>query len=177
MNPWDELARSIDSLQRLLIEGVKITSNALERIKHVETGKASGSASGDHPDPHPWASQEAPRSDVSGDGLRPAGAYASGDRRVRDEVRGEGRHSGAGRTDAPHVQAAERPGVAALTAKEIVCPICYLATTITLTTVPRTPSPSMLWYCHECKELSVFDENLDLRIATEAEKAKAGKAP
>ena len=45
-----------------------------------------------------------------------------------------------------------------------------------MVTEPRTPSPGMLWYCHECKELSVFDENIDLRIATEAEKAKAGKA-
>ena len=63
-----------------------------------------------------------------------------------------------------------------LTSKSIVCPYCYLATTLTLSTEPRVPAPSMLWLCNECKDLSVFDENLDLRIATDAEKAKAAPA-
>jgi hypothetical protein len=31
----------------------------------------------------------------------------------------------------------------------------------------------MMWLCDECRQLSVFDEKLDLREATEAEKAKA----
>jgi hypothetical protein len=57
--------------------------------------------------------------------------------------------------------------------KEIVCPYCYLASQITLYTEPRMPSPTMLWYCIECKDISVFDDNLDLRIATDVEKAKA----
>jgi hypothetical protein len=48
-----------------------------------------------------------------------------------------------------------------------------LAFTVTLVNDPPTPSPGMLWYCHECKELSVFDQNLELAIATEAQKAKA----
>jgi hypothetical protein len=62
----------------------------------------------------------------------------------------------------------------ALTTKTIVCPYCYLAKEIVLINDPRTPAPGMLWACAECKDLSVFDENLDLRIATDAEKAKAG---
>ena len=60
-----------------------------------------------------------------------------------------------------------------LSSKEIVCPYCYLATQITLSTEPRVPAPTMLWYCNECKDLSVFDDNLDLRIATDIEKAQA----
>ena len=51
--------------------------------------------------------------------------------------------------------------------------MCYLATKITVINEPRTPAPGMLWACHECNELSVFDGNLDLRQATDAEKAKA----
>jgi hypothetical protein len=60
-----------------------------------------------------------------------------------------------------------------LTPKEIVCPTCYLATNIILSTEPRMPSPGVLWYCRECHEISTFDETLDLRQATDAEKAKA----
>jgi len=64
-----------------------------------------------------------------------------------------------------------------LTEKEIVCPTCYLATKITLATEPRMPAPGMLWYCRECNDISCFDDNLDLRIATEAEKANARVNP
>ena len=62
-----------------------------------------------------------------------------------------------------------------LTSKEIVCPYCYLARRLTLSTEPRVPSAGMLWLCNECKDMSVFDENLDLRIASDAEKLKAGR--
>jgi len=51
--------------------------------------------------------------------------------------------------------------------------VCYFATQITVINEPRTPAPGMLWACHMCNELSVFDENLDLRIASDAEKSKA----
>jgi hypothetical protein len=60
-----------------------------------------------------------------------------------------------------------------LTPKDIVCPACYLATSIILSTEPRMPAPGVLWYCRECHEISAFDDNLDLRLATDAEKAKA----
>jgi hypothetical protein len=59
-----------------------------------------------------------------------------------------------------------------MTAKEIVCPYCYLATQLAISTEPRVPSPRNLWLCHECKNLSVFTDNLDLREATEIETAK-----
>jgi hypothetical protein len=35
----------------------------------------------------------------------------------------------------------------------------------------------MLWYCRECHEISAFDENLDLRHATEAERANSRVTP
>ena len=54
--------------------------------------------------------------------------------------------------------------------------MCYLGTKIQVMNVPRTPAPGMLWACHECNELSAFDENLDLRIATDDEKSKARPA-
>jgi hypothetical protein len=60
-----------------------------------------------------------------------------------------------------------------LSSKEIVCPYCYLATRITISTEPRVPMKGMLWLCHECKDLSVFDDKLDLAIATDAQKAQA----
>ena len=60
-----------------------------------------------------------------------------------------------------------------LSEKEIVCPYCYLATRITLSTEPRVPQPSMMWLCHECKDLSVFDDKLDLAIASDEQKAQA----
>src|SRR6188472_2277532 len=83
-NTWEELARSIANLQNLLIEGVKITSNALERIKQNEqTGEALRGAPRHHPDPHPAAAQDAAREAVGGDRVRPAGAHAPGPRRVR----------------------------------------------------------------------------------------------
>ena len=66
---------------------------------------------------------------------------------------------------------------AVLTSKELVCPTCYLAHTITLQTEPRLPAPGMLWYCRECHEIAAFDDNLDLRLATEAEKANSRVAP
>ena len=53
--------------------------------------------------------------------------------------------------------------------------MCYLAHRMTLSTNPRMPAPSMMWLCAECNELSVFDDNLDLRMATDVEKAKAIK--
>jgi len=59
------------------------------------------------------------------------------------------------------------------TTKSIVCPYCYLAKEIVLLTEPRIPMPSMLWLCEECKDLAVFDDNLDLQIATDAQKNKA----
>jgi hypothetical protein len=62
-----------------------------------------------------------------------------------------------------------------LTPKEVVCPTCYLAAHLILSSEPRMPSPGMLWYCRECHEISCFDENLDLRLASDAEKAKAIK--
>lgn len=62
------------------------------------------------------------------------------------------------------------------TTKTIVCPYCYLAKEIVLTTEPRVPSPTMLWLCEECKDLAVFDENLDLAIATDEQKTKANPA-
>jgi len=64
----------------------------------------------------------------------------------------------------------------AYTSKTIICPVCYLATDIMLSNEPRTPAPGNLWACNECKELSVFDDQLDLRIASDAEKAKAAPA-
>jgi hypothetical protein len=182
MSPWDELSRSIRNLQNILIEGVKITSNALERIKDNEqASKASGSAFGDHPDPHSWPSEEEAGEINTHDRIRAARAHAPGDRRVRDAPGGEARPAGRGDTshDAPRVQARadERSGLTpALASKEIVCPVCYLATTITVINEPRTPAPGMLWACHECNELSVFDESLDLRIASDAEKSKARPA-
>lgn len=54
--------------------------------------------------------------------------------------------------------------------------MCYLATQITVINEPRTPAPGMLWACHECNELSAFDENLDLRIASDEEKRRARPA-
>lgn len=57
-----------------------------------------------------------------------------------------------------------------LTEKEIVCPMCYLATKVVCMTEPRTPAPGNRWLCKECNEVSVFDDNLDLRMATDAEK-------
>jgi len=60
-----------------------------------------------------------------------------------------------------------------LTQKEVVCPTCYLATNLVLLSEPRIPSPGNLWYCAECHEIGAFDDNLDLRLATDAEKAKA----
>ena len=60
-----------------------------------------------------------------------------------------------------------------MSSKEIVCPYCYLATRITISTEPRVPSPTMLWFCSECKDLSTFDDKLDLVIATDAQKAQA----
>jgi hypothetical protein len=60
-----------------------------------------------------------------------------------------------------------------LSEKEIVCPYCYLATRITLSTEPRVPAPTMLWLCAECKDLSVFDDKLDLAIATDEQKKQA----
>ena len=62
-----------------------------------------------------------------------------------------------------------------LTEKTIVCPYCYLASTLTLSTEPRVPAEGMLWLCKECKDLSIFDENLDLRIATDQEKSQAAR--
>jgi hypothetical protein len=62
---------------------------------------------------------------------------------------------------------------AVLTVKEVVCPTCYVATKLTLSSEPRIPAPSMLWYCNECHEIAAFDESLDLRHATEAEKERA----
>jgi hypothetical protein len=64
-----------------------------------------------------------------------------------------------------------------LTHKEIVCPTCYLATNLVLSTEPRFPSPGMLWYCRECHEIAAFDDNLDLRIATEEERKNARVNP
>ena len=60
-----------------------------------------------------------------------------------------------------------------LSTKEIVCPACYLGTKLTLSTEPRIPATGMMWLCRECETLSVFDDKLDLREATEAERAKA----
>lgn len=60
-----------------------------------------------------------------------------------------------------------------VTSKEVVCPACYLATTLQLFSEPRLPAPGNLWYCNECHEIAAFDDNLDLRLATDAEKAKA----
>ena len=180
MNPWDELSRSIRNLQNILIEGVKITSNALERITHEQTGKAPRGTFGDYPDPHSGPSQEAPGASIAHDWLRAAGAHAQSDRRVRGEAGGEARPADRDTShDAPRVQAGadERSGITpALASKEIVCPVCYLATKITVINEPRTPAPGMLWACHECNELSVFDENLDLRIASDEEKSKARPA-
>jgi hypothetical protein len=62
---------------------------------------------------------------------------------------------------------------AVLSTKEIVCPMCYLAHRLILFTEPRIPATGMLWLCDECKDISVFDENLDLRMATDEEKSKA----
>ena len=64
-----------------------------------------------------------------------------------------------------------------LTHKDIVCPTCYLATNLVLSNVPRFPAPGMLWYCRECHEIGAFDDNLDLRMATEDEKATARVNP
>jgi hypothetical protein len=60
-----------------------------------------------------------------------------------------------------------------LSHKEIVCPTCYLAHKLIVSTEPRVPAPSMMWLCTECNELSVFDDNLDLRMATDEERARA----
>ena len=62
-----------------------------------------------------------------------------------------------------------------LTSKEVVCPHCYLATQLALSTEPRIPAEGNLWLCQECKELSVFDATLDLRVATPEEQAKVIK--
>jgi len=64
-----------------------------------------------------------------------------------------------------------------LTSKEVVCPHCYLATRLALSTEPRIPAPSNLWLCEECKQLSVFDEKLDLREGTPEELAKVAALP
>jgi len=60
-----------------------------------------------------------------------------------------------------------------LSTQEIICPYCFLAHSLTLSTEPRIPSPGMMWLCRECNSISVFDEKLDLREATPEEKAKA----
>jgi len=60
-----------------------------------------------------------------------------------------------------------------LSTKEIICPVCFLANNLTLSTEPRIPAPRMMWLCRECNTLSVFDEALDLREATPEERAKA----
>jgi hypothetical protein len=60
-----------------------------------------------------------------------------------------------------------------LTSKEVVCPTCYLAVNLVLSSDPRMPAPDMLWYCRECHDIAVFDDNLDLRQATDVEKARA----
>lgn len=39
------------------------------------------------------------------------------------------------------------------------------------------PAPGMLWYCRECHEIAAFDDNLDLRLATDAEKANSRVTP
>jgi hypothetical protein len=39
-----------------------------------------------------------------------------------------------------------------------------------LTTEPRNVTAGMLWLCEECKDMSVFDGNLDLVIATDEQK-------
>ena len=178
MNAWEELKRSVDNLQRVVLEGVKLTTIALERIKDNEqTSKAARGAFGDHPDPHSWPSEEEAGEIITHDRIRAARAHAPGDRRVRDAPGGEA--GPAASHDAPRVQARadERSGLTpALAAKEIVCPVCYLATQITVINEPRTPAPGMLWACRECNELSVFDESLDLRIASDAEKSKARPA-
>ena len=177
MNPWDELAYRLQHLRDTLLEGASVANDALERIKHEQTRKAAGSAFGDHPDPHSWPSEEEAGEIITHDRIRAARAHAPGDRRVRDAPGGEA--GPAASHDAPRVQAraGERSGLTpALAAKEIVCPVCYLATQITVINEPRTPAPGMLWACHECNELSVFDENLDLRIASDDEKAKARPA-
>ena len=62
-----------------------------------------------------------------------------------------------------------------LTAKEVVCPHCYLATQLALLTEPRVPAPGNIWLCNECNELSVFKDNLDLREGTPEELAKVIK--
>ena len=62
-----------------------------------------------------------------------------------------------------------------LSTKEIVCPTCYLAHRLILSTVPRMPAPRMMWLCDECHELSVFDDALNLRLATDEEKSRAIK--
>jgi len=64
-----------------------------------------------------------------------------------------------------------------LTSKEVVCPHCYLATRLALSTEPRIPAPSNLWLCEECKRLSVFDEKLDLREGMPEELAKVAALP
>jgi hypothetical protein len=66
-------------------------------------------------------------------------------------------------------------GLAVATSKTIVCPVCYLATDIVLTTEPRNITPGMLWLCGECKDMSVFDGNLDLVVATDEQKRNAGR--
>lgn len=62
-----------------------------------------------------------------------------------------------------------------LTAKEVVCPHCYLATQLALSTEPRIPAPGNLWLCQECNEMAVFDDKLDLREGTPEELAKVIK--
>ena len=65
--------------------------------------------------------------------------------------------------------------LAVATSKTIVCPYCYLAKEIMLTTEPRNVTAGMLWLCEECKDMSVFDGNLDLVIATDEQKQNAGR--
>src|SRR5215213_5772699 len=104
-NPWDELVQSLDQMQRILIEAIKITSNALERIKHAETRQSSGRAFGDYPDPHPGTTEEASGETFARDWLRATGTYAESDRRVRDEAGGEAQAWRDISHDAPPVQA------------------------------------------------------------------------
>lgn len=61
------------------------------------------------------------------------------------------------------------------TTKTIVCPYCYLAKEVVCLTEPRVPAPTMLWLCEECKDMAVFNDNLDLVIATDEQKRNAGR--
>lgn len=60
-----------------------------------------------------------------------------------------------------------------LTEHKIVCPMCYETSKITITDNPRVPAPGNKWLCSSCRDLSVFDDSLDLRMATDAERAQA----